>query len=180
MFSLMYFVLLPSHLTHQSPIVSAYGLPIFQLCMWRWKRISSFWMIPDMMFSKMLGRVNLDTFGCTFARFCKVFGWVWIVCTNSGLGGAGWGEVGWGAVRSSAVHLADVSRDPRLSGPSGSRLSAFAWIGICAVQGGVVQGVLLLCFWRFIFHVWRFNILLYESPPAETRLTVYRRLQYFM
>ena len=29
MFSLMYFVLLLSHLTHQSPIVSAYGLPIF-------------------------------------------------------------------------------------------------------------------------------------------------------
>ena len=29
---------------------------------------------------------------------------------------------------------------------------------------------------RFVFHVWRFNILLYESPPAETRLTVYRRL----
>ena len=28
MFSLMYFVLLLSHLTHQSPIVSAYGLPI--------------------------------------------------------------------------------------------------------------------------------------------------------
>ena len=25
----MYVVLLPSHLTHQSPIVSAYGLPIF-------------------------------------------------------------------------------------------------------------------------------------------------------
>ena len=74
MFSLMYFVLLPSHLTHQSPIVSAYGLPNFSAVHVKVKKNLQFWMIPDMMFSKMLGRVNLDTFGCTFARFCKVFG----------------------------------------------------------------------------------------------------------
>ena len=74
MFSLMYFVLLPSHLTHQSPIVSAYGLPIFSAVHVKVKKNLQFLDDSRHDVFEMLGRVNLDTFGCTFARFCKVFG----------------------------------------------------------------------------------------------------------
>ena len=126
MFSLMYFVLLPSHLTHQSPIVSAYGLPIFSAVHVKVKKNLQF---LDDSRHDVFENVGQGEFGYVWVHICEILQSFWVSLDSLHEFWAWRCRVGGGGVGcrvSSAVHLADVSRDPRLSGPSGSRLSAFA------------------------------------------------------